>query len=294
MSAKSTDVFPYLLVDNGLLHGTRSHYAETQESPRPDWLEPIYADKALAVSPLLIDIGAAYEAGQLDRMMELANACKPALHTSLIETSLTLVELAQHLRRLIFVVAPDGKQYTLRFADCVVLSTLSTVLTPVQWAAVSDPMTRWCVHDRDGLIRALPPAPGFRENESGHFPFQLSDHQIDDMTEALEADHVLAKVKAKPRGIPLPGNTREQHEWACAALSRWREAGNTSALMLASLVEAALSTKGEILRRHELGRLLSILEVASFRDHLRELVGDMEERRVRLQKMAAEPVENVY
>jgi hypothetical protein len=289
MSTKSSDVFPYLLIDNGLLHGKSSHYAETQESPRPDWLEPIYTDKALAVSPLLIDIGAAYEADQLDRMMALANACKPALHTSLIETTLTLEELARHLRRLIFVVAPDGKQYTLRFADCVVLGALCSVLAPEQWGAVTEPMFRWRVHDRNDSTSSLPPASS--DHESGTFPLRLSATQIDALTEALEPDHVLANVKAMRHGAALPGNALQQYERICAARSIWMANDNRNDKLLTAFVEATLTTEGEILGRPEVKSLLFERDSGLFSKRLRELVREMEERRIRLKQMAENRLE---
>jgi hypothetical protein len=289
MSAKSTDVFPYLLVDNGLLHGTSSYYKETQECPRPDWLEPIYSDKALAVSPLLIDIGAAYEAGQLDRMMALANARKPALHASMIETTLTLAELARHLRRLIFIIAPDGKQYTLRFADCVVLSTLSTIFSPDQWAAVTEPVSRWCVHDRDRSISSFPVTSS--DPGPGEFPLRFTAKQIDDLTEALEPDHVLANVKALRHGAALPGNALQHYEWTCAARAMWKADDNRNDRLLTTFVDATLTTKGEILGRPEVMGLLTQQNSGLFRKQLRELVVEIEERHVRLQQMAENRLE---
>jgi hypothetical protein len=283
MSAKSPDVFPYLLVDNGLLHGTSSHYAETQEFPRPDWLVPIYTDKAMAVSPLLIDIGAAYDAGQLDRMMELANARKPALQASLIETALTLAELAQHFRRLTFIVAPDGKQYTLRFADCVVLGALASILAPKQWSAVTEPTSRWCVHGRDGSIFSLQPA--LSDQEPGIFPLRFSARQIEDLTEALEPDHVLANVKAMRHGA-LPGNALQHYEWTCAARSMWKADDNRNDRLLTAFVDATLATKGEILGRSEVMDILAQRDSSLFRKQLRGMVSDIQERHVRLQQMA--------
>jgi hypothetical protein len=217
-------------------------------------------------------------------MMELANACKPALHASLIETSLTLAELAQHLRRLIFIVAPDGKQYTLRFADCVVLGALSSVLTPKQWSAVAEPASRWCVHDRDGSTSSLPSASS--DHGSGTAPLRLTAKQIDDLTEALEPDHVLANVKAMRHGAALPGNALQHYEWTCAARSMWKADDNRNDKLLTAFVDATLTTKGEILGRAEVPGLLAQQNSGLFRKQLRELVSDVEERRVRLQQMA--------
>ncbi len=45
----------YLLIDNGLLEEVSASYTEVDSKNRPLWLEPIYPDHALAVSPLLVD-----------------------------------------------------------------------------------------------------------------------------------------------------------------------------------------------------------------------------------------------
>ncbi|MDT1877888.1 DUF4123 domain-containing protein, partial [Acinetobacter baumannii] len=73
----------------------------------------------------------------------------------MIESSLNLADAAQHLRRFIFILDPEGKQFTLRFADCAVLGPLSTVLTEAQWATMRGPISRWGIHDRSGSIVQL-------------------------------------------------------------------------------------------------------------------------------------------
>lgn len=100
MSNSEDSEFVYLLVDNSLLHETSREYREANLNSRPMWLEPIYSDRALEVSPLLIDVEAAYDAGDIDRVMVYLNARKPALHVSIIESELKLKNVVQHLRRL--------------------------------------------------------------------------------------------------------------------------------------------------------------------------------------------------
>lgn len=142
MSESHANVFTYLLVDNGLLQEVSAGYEEDDAKRRPVWLEPIYGKRALKVSPLLIDVEAADESGDIELVMRYLNARKPALHVSIIESGLNLADVAQHLRRFIFILDPDGKQFTLRFADCAVLGPLSTILTAAQWATIKGPIAR--------------------------------------------------------------------------------------------------------------------------------------------------------
>ncbi|WP_167759766.1 DUF4123 domain-containing protein [Massilia horti] len=285
MSTQTPEIFCYLLIDNGLLQLAPSRYSEAPADVRAAWLEPIYNDKALVVSPLLIDIEAAYEAGHLDRVMELANATRPALHLSLIETTLPRAELAHHLRRFIFIVAPNGKQYTLRYADCAVLEFLPSILTPEQWKAMTAPMQRWGIHDRTHSIVWLP--LGAAGESCASTPLQLSAQQMEDLNEALEPEGVLANVRAMRHGRKLPGDAGEQHQWACAARAAWEAAGNEDQLLLTFFADAVLTTRGEILRRYEVPRLLGIQQRDEFKAELRQLMDEMEARRVRSQEMAA-------
>jgi hypothetical protein len=110
--------------------------------------------------------------------------------------------------------------------------------------------------------------------------------QIDDLTEALEPDHVLANVKAMRHGAALPGNARQHYEWTCAARSIWKAEGNRNENLLSAFVNATLTTEGEILGRAELKALLTQHDSSVFRKKLQELVSEIKERRFRLQRMA--------
>jgi hypothetical protein len=258
----------YLLIDNGLLQEASASYAETDSKSRPAWLAPIYTERALAVSPILVDLEAAYEAGDLDQVMGYVNALAPALHVSIIETGLSLAQIAQHLRRFIFIVDPDGKQFTLRYADCAILATLSTVLTDAQWATMRWPMARWRAHDRSGHIIELRQVP---VNEDVLTPLRLDREQITALDEASEPDHYMAKVKMMHHGAELPGTAAEQHRWADEARQAWRSSKNTSQLDLLFLTEAALVSRGEVLQRPEIPGYLLMDDVNSFKENLQQL-----------------------
>lgn len=267
MNDNNPDVFVYLLVDNGLLDEVSASYTEADPSDRPKWLAPIYARSALVVSPLLIDIEAAYDAGDLDRVMSYLNARTPALHVSIIETELELEKLAQHLSRFIFILTPEGKQLTLRYADCTVLAPLSTVLNAAQWRTMREPIKRWNVHDRSGNLYQLPPAESIAKAPT---PIFLNDEQLAALDEASEPDHCIAKVKMMINSADLPGNSAECYAWALASRRTWQAAGNSNPLILMFLTEAALLTKGAILQSREIQSFLAMDEASSFRTKLHE------------------------
>lgn len=265
MNGVSGDMCTYLLVDNGLLQERSAGYSETDAKRRPIWLEPIYAARALEVSPLLIDVEAAYEAGDLDVVMGYMNACKPALHVSIIESGLSHVEIARHFRRFIFIFDPEGRQFTLRFSDCAVLGPLSSLLTQEQWATVSGPITRWGIHTRSmPLIHLLPMKP----YTVVPTPLHLDQGQLTALEEASEPDHVIAQVKMMRHGADLPGNVEEQHEWAKAARLEWLASNNINSLFLLFLTESVMLTRGELLRMQEIKIFLAMDSVSAFREKL--------------------------
>ena len=269
MSGTNSELFVYLLIDNGLLHDVSASYAETDAKSRPVWLEPIYAERALEVSPLLIDVEAAYEAGEIERVMGYVSACKPALHASIIESELNLGDLVHHLRRFIFIVDPNGKQFTLRYADCAVLAPLSALLKSAQWGAMRGPIARWAVQDRSGSTIQLPSA----ESEvRAPTPLILDWEQLGALDEASEPDHFIAKAKMMRHGGDFPGSAVEQHAWARGAREVWRAVGNSNLLFLTLLTEAALATRGGILNREETRDCLALVDLDIFAARMKELI----------------------
>lgn len=276
MNNGNQNVSSYLLIDNGLLEEVSASYTEVDSENRPFWLAPIYPDHALAVSPLLVDLDAAYEAGDIDLVMGYVNARKPSLHVSIIETELNVEQIAQHLRRFIFIVSPDGKQFTLRYADCTVLAPLVSVLTAAQWATMKGPISRWEIHDRSGTLIQLPPAEPVANAPT---PFCLDHDQLAALDEASEPDHCIAKVKMMRNGSPLPGNTAEQHAWALAARQAWRDAESSNSLILLFLTEAVLISRGEILRTPGIQNSLAMNESSAFRNKMQLVIKEMQDRR---------------
>jgi len=269
MNGANGELFVYLLIDNGLLHEVSAGYTEADAKSRPIWLEPVYAERALEVSPFLIDVEAAYEAGDIEKIIGYMSACKPALHVSIIESELRLGELVHHLRRFIFIIDPNGKQFTLRYADCAVLASLSSLLTPPQWGTMRGPMARWAVHDRSGSTIQL---PSIESDALTPTPLILDWEQLAALDEASEPDHLIAKAKMLRHGGDFPGNAVEQYAWARGAREVWRAAGSSNSLVLTLLAKAALSTRGIILNREEVRDCLALTDIDMFSARMKELV----------------------
>ena len=268
MSRETQEEFVYLFIDNGLLQDVAVRCTEAQKNRCTEWLAPIYEDRALEVSPLLVDIEAAYSAGALDQVMSYLNARTPALHVSIIEAKLNLEEMAQHLRRFIFVLDSEGKQFTLRYADCAVLVPLLSVLNAAQWKTITEPIVRWSAHDRAGRVVDLPLA---NSDEDVATPLRLDQRQFAALHEASEPDHFIQKVQMMLHGAALPGDPAERYAWALDARQLWNSVNNSSSLFLLFLTEASLLTRGKVLNRPEIKKLLLMNVASEFRYELQKL-----------------------
>jgi hypothetical protein len=251
----------FLLIDNAMLADVGVDVLAADE--RPDWIACIYEDKAGAVSPHLIDIHAAHEAGQLDRMMGVVNALPTQLHVSIIDTTLSFAELAHHLRRLAMVRTTGGKKLTLRFADCAVLPELAKAFTPEQWAALAGPMVRWHVHGYDANLYALPTV--MLAAPCATLPLLLTEQQVAALHEAMKPNNVLANLRAARHGTALPGTAEEQQQWSRESYRLWREFGNGQEIVVRWLTAAALETRGAILGQEALCALLADADLDAIR-----------------------------
>lgn len=269
MTATEPVISAFLLIDSAMLGGTEA-FLPMQADTRPDWLLPIYKETAATVSPLLIDMAAAEQAGQLDLMMMLFNGTQPQLHASLIETRLTHAALAQHLRHFIFVRLASGNEPTLRFADCAVLPSLAAILTPAQWAAVVGPTTRWCIHQRCGALTDLPLAdPG---QDPAPTPLTLTTQQDALLTELEAPDQLIGNLLRGRKGKTLSGNMAEQHQWASEALIQWRAAGHSDNGILLLLAAAIFDTQGRLLGYSGLADILAQQDAVAIRVDLKQAI----------------------
>jgi hypothetical protein len=259
----------FLLIDSAML-------GEAVAGDRPDWLIAVYGDGAASVSPLVIDMQAVCDSGELDTMMAMLNAAHPQLHASIIDTPLSHAALVQHLRRFIMIRTDDGHALTLRFADCLGLPLLAATLGAEQWAAFAGPVARWCVHGRDGALHDLPLADPRQAPSST--PLVLSATQLAALADATAPDEMLANIREMRHDADLPGSVPDRHRWAVDARHAWRSAGSTDLLVLRWLTEAALDTGGAVLREPDLPSMLALQDQAAVRASLKNAVAQAANR----------------
>lgn len=269
MTTESASVSTYLLIDSAMLpNELRLQLADA--SLRPVWMHPIYKPEAESVSPYVIDILAAYFAGDLASVMSLANAVLPQLHASFIDSTLAHAEITQRLRHFIMVRNHAGLGLTLRFADSTALVTMAAVFTPPQWRAITSHITRWLVHDRDGTLLTLPLSdPQIAPSPT---PLVLAAYQIEAMHEWSAPSNMVAVIEGMQPGEEVSDSVAERHRWASEARSRWWQAPHADALVLRWLTMAVLDTRGEALSVPTLNAILANTDPAAIRAGLREIV----------------------
>jgi hypothetical protein len=263
----------YFLIDSALADGS-GVVPPMAANLRPAWLTPVYDDSAAAVSPLVIDILAAWEAGQLNILMKLVHACQPQLHVSIIETAWSMPSLVLHLRQFIYINTDEGRQMSLRFADCAVLPALAVGLGAAQWSALSKPLLRWRVHRRDGTLMTLPPA---QEMVVSATPLTLSAAQIGGLIAAMGNDQVLRNVWLRRNMRALPGNALEQFRRTGAARLAWHAAGRSDDdPQLLFFADAVLETAGRLLIVPGLQPVLEQADATKLREGLRRLTAELD------------------
>lgn len=268
MTPSLSEVSTYFLIDNGML--TAGDSPTIAIDKQTAWLACVYEENAATVSPYVIDIEAAHEAGEMNWVMALVNATPGKLHVSVIDTTLTLEELVQHLRRFIMVRCANGKSVTLRFADGAVLPQLAIAFTPAQWSALARPMVRWQVHGYDSKLSTLPCADtGITHSAT---PLVLMQDQLTALDEAMLPNRVLANLRAMRHWEALPGTQPDQHRWANHSARLWRDAGHADTIVLRWLTEAALDTHGAVLEPIRVGSLLAQSDLHAIRAELNDLV----------------------
>lgn len=220
---------------------------------RARWILPIYERPAWEVSPGIIDIEAAYKSNRINMIVEMLNCVRPQLHASFIDTTMNMEDLAEHLRKFIGVDTEDGKELTLRIADCVVLPWLHQAMTPEQWAAFQEPIHRWGVHGRDGVVTVLPQSVAKPSPE----PLRFSPAQISALEQAHEPDQLLFNLRAMRYGHKWAESLQQELKFATDTLRAWKTSKHTDTSTLLLFARGVFDTKGALL---ELPALRSILD----------------------------------
>ncbi len=260
----SASYHSYLLID-GALAGEDAVGQARARGEGLDWLHSSYPDSAAPIGPLIVDIGAAFEAGDTDLMMRLASAVSPQLHVAIIHTDFSASELVEHLRQFLVIRSESHENYSLRFADCVALANLVGVLSPSQWQSLVGPVLRWQIHGRDGRLLTLPQPD--RQVVPAQTPLVVSADQFAQLREAEMPDVILSSIREMRHGEDLPGSCWEQYRWAKESKDIWKASGNPDAIVLRWLTTAMLDTHGEIRASNRLQPLLAgndHVEIRSF------------------------------
>ena len=259
----------FVLLDLALIDG--AHVASRYSgSAFPGWIAPVYSEDAHSVTPVLIDVEGARDAGEAESMMALVNARKPQLHASFIDTELGLSELTRHFRQFICIKTEAGGELTLRFADCAVLPVLASHLSSSQWATLAAPMARWLVHGRDGALKQLPAVPSGQQPAGT--PLILTDEQVTRIRDAMGTDRLLANLRNMRPAEPLGRSPEEAYRWASEARAIWRAAGRTDDALLLVFARGIFETRGRILNLPSLPQTLANPDPALLRKELRQLV----------------------
>ncbi|MFC5472406.1 DUF4123 domain-containing protein [Paraherbaspirillum soli] len=185
--AKDPELHWALLIDTAFdyeqphalpLHGVNCYDGQTASglADAAPWLLPLYAP------------GEAIERTQSALQMWLKH-CNRRPMLSIVASRKNAHQIAADWRQLHFVKTGDSQQFLLRFADTRVLTTLPTLLTTQQWAALSTPLMHWLTADRQGALVAVAVAPV--GTGAAPAPFELSNQQVAALTDAAEADAVI-------------------------------------------------------------------------------------------------------
>lgn len=259
----------YILIDSALIQGAGKIPPLTEDA-RPSWIVPLYEEKAYTVSPLLVDVEAARDSEAIEAMMALANACLPQLHSSIIDTEFALPELAEHLRKFIYIKTEAGEEFTLRFADSVVLPALAAHFSGGQWAAIAGPLARWRTHARDGSLKTLPPASP--DLQPATTPITLTGEQIAAVKDALGADRLLARLRNMRPGESLGRSPMEAYQWASEARRMWLAAGRVDDVLLLTFARGVFTTKGRLLRVFTMPQILAQPDEEKVREGIRKAI----------------------
>lgn len=241
------NISTFLLIDTALFDAGHSvHSLKTKGSIK--WMKPLYDRNELVVSPIVIDVAEALRSNRTDLMMSIVNRGMRDLGVSVIDAEETLEEVVTHLKGFIYFVDQTGVEFTLRIADCAVLSALSQVLLDGQWASLVSPFVRWRVHDRKGRLQDLPLA---MTADHAQLPLALNEMQIDGLLALAEPDRLLANLLIMRPDILSGWKADEAHQAAIEVIEVWTRSANEDHATQMLFARAAFVTRLRLLRQHD-------------------------------------------
>ncbi|WP_211463672.1 DUF4123 domain-containing protein [Collimonas silvisoli] len=240
----------FVLLDAAMIGGLNNYYPQSH----PAWLYPLYASKdAALLGPIIIDAAAVEATQHFDEVKAMWNAFKPSLHLSLIRTTLTALELVQHLQQFTRIFDDTGTVYFLRFADCRLIPHLANALTPQQWRGLTRPMTEWQIHQRDDSRLDLPLATPDTEPNNG--PWVLTTDQMDQLMAAALPDNLLDRLGYDPQ--TLGENTYAYWSLAHHCVNLWLQSGNGNQHVLTAFGKYMFATRGNALEQRDWATFLA-------------------------------------
>ena len=262
------NISTYLLLDTAMM-GDAETKPWAKSKRRPSWMIPIYERAAWTVSPVIVDIDAAFRANRIGLVSTLLNHLRPQLHASFIDAELNATEIADHLRQFIYVVTENGNELTLRLADCVVLPWLQKAMTPAQWAAIHGPILSWKYHRRDGTLAVLPHPD---DVEPSAAPFRFTEEQIASLEEAHEPDQLLSNLRMMRNGHQWGRTPQDAIQLAADTLKTWKASRQSDTTTLLFFARGVFDTEGKLLRFPSLPRILAQGDQAIIRTDVQNAV----------------------
>jgi hypothetical protein len=234
----------FILFDGAMAHGMVSSMP-VFSIPDAPWFTALMIQEATRLAgPVLVDKMLYDELPDLSQAgaHKVASAFPHLLHMSFISTDVTvsLDDLARHLRRFMHFTDQQGEAYGLRIADCRVLAYLPTVLTPVQWNALTAPMQAWQIHDRKGTECRLTLDEARHAGTTDATPLHLDPDQIERLMDAGEADALLAAIDRPPE-LTQQSDIQRHFELASQCITRWRASGSHDRSQLLDLARRSFN-----------------------------------------------------
>jgi metal-responsive CopG/Arc/MetJ family transcriptional regulator len=218
------------------------------------WMERIYERRAVSVSPILIDIDAAYHKGRIAEVMEFVAACNPKFHVSIIDSGISLQELAIHLRQLIYIVDETGQEFTLRFADGAVLPALFEVLAPQQRQVALRPIMAWRTYDMENNLISHQSSI---VEDAMKLPLALTNQQIIDLKERLAVYQLLGNFLTLHYGEFKNMLYEKKYKLMEEARRIWLASKQQDVNTLTQFLLGVFITDGKILRIRKIAEILA-------------------------------------
>lgn len=226
----------------------------------PPWAMPLHEHPDLRLAgPLLV----AYtrlvkDSPEWKEVGRICTSFPRRLGYSIVQTSLTMQALAEHLSRFALFTDSSGDTFGLRIGDSRIVALLPRVLSGKQWNALTAPIARWEFNNRDGTRSFFPASEQREQEQRGRHadpePLHLSDEQIEQLMQATEPDGLLAHIGMQPTADSAE-HTQSRYEIACHCLRIWKASGSMNRGILTDFARRVFELSGSQARDDEWMRL---------------------------------------